>query len=729
MKKTCIALYITAIITMAVITIVEKYQGTGFVSTHCYGAWWFSLLWAMLAAAAIFYIIQQRMRRWWLITLHASFVLILLGALLTHLTSQRGVVHLRTGVPTNNYTIWENGEIHERILPFTLTLNKFEMSLHPGTNAPADYTSQVTLIDGDKQSDFVVSMNNIHSYRGIRFYQMSYDRDGLGTTLTTNHDPYGIPVTYTGYALLFISLIYMLIDPRGTFRRLLRMLSVLALLQIALPGNAQTTLPPTTAAKIGELHILYNDRICPLQTYALDFTKKLYGKSHYGPYTAEQVLTGFIFWGDEWCNEPIVRIKGGDLKHTLDLPDYASVNSFFVPAMGGYILGPYVEQYYQGNHDGFHKQAAQIDDRLNLIMQLRRGAPLKVFPWTSRKQTVWLAPTDAMPSDMPADHQQYVANVFTLLLQEAQAGNFARMEEIVDKMLRYQQANAGTTLPSERVTAAERLYNMLPLATILFMVNLTLGFLSFFLYLLQQRRNSHYLLLQRAQQGVFILSWAALSFTLALRWVICSRVPMSNGYETMLVMAWFVMIVTLLLSARSTSRSSQLGTLVLSFGFLLSGFFLLVSHINQMDPQITHVMPVLNSPLLSIHVSIIMMAYALLSLTFICALVGLLLRREAEQLAVLSRVFLYPALTTLGLGIFIGAVWANMSWGTYWSWDPKETWALITLMTYAAVVHTQSLPLFRKPLVYHAYMLAAFLTLLMTYFGVNYFLGGMHSYA
>jgi ABC-type transport system involved in cytochrome c biogenesis permease subunit len=167
---------------------------------------------------------------------------------------------------------------------------------------------------------------------------------------------------------------------------------------------------------------------------------------------------------------------------------------------------------------------------------------------------------------------------------------------------------------------------------------------------------------------------------------------------------------------------------------LLSGFFLLVSHISQMDPQIGHLMPVLRSPLLTLHVSIIMTAFALLSLTFICGLTGIAFhytkrKEQTDVLATLSRVFLYPALTTLGFGIFIGAIWANVSWGTYWSWDPKEVWALITFMVYAVVVHTQSFRAFQRPLTYHIYVTLCFLTILMTYFGVNYFLGGMHSYA
>jgi ABC-type transport system involved in cytochrome c biogenesis permease subunit len=189
----------------------------------------------------------------------------------------------------------------------------------------------------------------------------------------------------------------------------------------------------------------------------------------------------------------------------------------------------------------------------------------------------------------------------------------------------------------------------------------------------------------------------------------------------MLFLAWSIMLMALIVN--------RWFSIMLTFGFLLSGFFLLVSHISQMDPQISHLMPVLNSPLLTIHVSVIMMSFAFLAFTFICGITAFIIRKQAEELKLLSQLFLFPALTTLGLGIFIGAIWANVSWGTYWSWDPKETWALITFMVYAVAVHEQSLQFLRKPQNYHLFMTLAFLTILMTYFGVNYFLGGMHSYA
>ena len=276
-------------------------------------------------------------------------------------------------------------------------------------------------------------------------------------------------------------------------------------------------------------------------------------------------------------------------------------------------------------------------------------------------------------------------------------------------------------MPSATQYKAERINNAFPFATILFMVNLTLGFIALFYTIYRMTRKKGIKFLNYVLPSLLVVSFLTLTFGLALRWIISGNVPMSNGYESMLTVAWFVMLISIVLQFRIR--------MVMVFGFLLSGFFLLVSHINQMDPAIGQMMPVLNSPLLSLHVSVIMMSYALLSLTFICGVMGIALRSHGEELQALSRVFLYPALTTMGIGIFIGAIWANVSWGTYWSWDSKETWALITFMIYAVIVHTQTLPVFRKPLVYHVYITFAFLSIVMTYFGVNYFLSGMHSYA
>lgn len=752
-KKIIFILYILVLVCMAAATIVEKSQGTDYAHAHYYGAWWFILIWAVLAALGAFYIIKRKVKCASTLALHLSFIIILLGALLTHVSAKRGMIHLRIGQPTDTYMAQDEEQgMKEEKLPFSLCLKKFEAKMHDGTNAVADYSSKFTVIDGDDKSEGEVSMNNIYSHRSYRLYQSSYDEDGKGSVLAINADPYGIPVTYTGYALLFISLVWMLFDPKGGYRRLLKspLLKKGALITalILSMGNIQTlhaesatsnlpnaVLPKETAEKFGELQILYNDRICPLQTFALDFCKKIYGARSYQGLTAEQVLSGWVFYGNTWANEPFIKIKSGEMKTAMNLPDYTSLNTFFNREMGGYTIGQYVQEYYNGQQDKFHQQAADIDGKIQIIMELREGVSLKVLPYTFTKNvkatkdhpfikagtTTWFSPVDKLPQAVEHQHALYIRNVFSLLNGDVKAGNTSRVNEFFAKMKKYQEVSSGNSLPTATQYKAERINNAFPFATILFMANLTLGFIALFYTIYRMTKKREIKALNIALPILLGVSFLALTLGLALRWIISGNIPMSNGYESMLTVAWFVMLISILMQLRIR--------IVMVFGFLISGFFLLVSHINQMDPAIGQMMPVLNSPLLSIHVSIIMMSYALLSLTFICGIMGICLRSHGEELQALSRIFLYPALTTMGFGIFIGAIWANVSWGTYWSWDSKETWALITFMIYAVVVHTQSLPVFHKPLVYHIYITLAFLSIAMTYFGVNYFLTGMHSYA
>ena len=406
-------------------------------------------------------------------------------------------------------------------------------------------------------------------------------------------------------------------------------------------------LPKESADRFGRLMVLHNSRICPLQTLAIDFTKNLYGKASYNGYTPEQVLTGWTFYADDWMQEPMLRLKGAEMRDRLQLPEYVPVSQFFNSAMGGYTLGPYVQEYYGGNHDAFHSQVAAIDNKIQLIMELRNGSLLKLFPYTNKGKTTWFAPTDDLPNAMDREHQQFVRSICLLLGDCALASDYTQMDAVVGKMLKYQQKNGGASMPSDRRVAAERIYNRIPFATILFMLCLAMGIISFLYAIIRMCRED-------------------------------------NG-------------------------ANNVGT----------------------DAD-----PVLNSPLLSVHVSIIMMGFAMLSFTFISGLTAILLRlvsRTAQpkmvQLQQLSLVFLYPALAALGIGIFIGAIWANVSWGEYWGWDPKEVWALITFMIYAIPLHARSVAQLRRPTAFHLFMTLAFLTLVMTYFGVNYFLGGMHSYA
>ena len=702
---------------MAIATFIEKYQGTEYVHTHVYGSVWFVMLWMVMAVSAVAYILRRHVRSVPVLLLHFALLLILLGALLTHVTSWQGFVHLRQGLPTSICMEQHSDNLtSERNMPFFLRLDTFSIRYYSGTQAPSDYVSHFTVSDANGSIADSVSMNNIASVGSIRLYQSSYDEDMQGTTLSINCDPWGIPVSYAGYLLLFISQLLVLANPHGRFRRLLRstasggkvvaVLFGVCLFCAASPTRAAKTMSAAQADEFGRLNMLYGERICPVQTFAIDFTRKLYGKGHYKGYSAEQVLAGFLFFPDEWAREPIVRIKSAAVREHFHMPAYASLSQFFT-AGHRYLLGPALHEYFAGNTDKLYQEVVKLDERIMLIMQLSRGSTMKLFPF----QGVWYSPHDPLPASMEDGRRQYVFEALEVLGGYLKEGKQSQADEMLQKMQLYQRTYGASDIPSPTRLQAERIYNAFPFATILFMVCLTAGLLS-----LVPRRPMRLLCLT-----VLVVAFLSLTLCLALRWIVSGTIPMTNGYETMLLMAWIIMLASLLVYRRFS--------IILTFGLLLSGFLLLVSHLGQMDPQISNLMPVLASPLLSLHVSTIMMAYALLALTAASGAYGLWFRQSESEMHRLSLLLLYPALFMLTTGIFIGAIWANQSWGRYWGWDPKEVWALITMMVYAIPLHSASFTAFQRPRFYHAYMLLAFLSILMTFFGVNYFLGGMHSYA
>lgn len=742
LKKTTFALLYLVMACMAAATFVEKLHGTSFARLHVYGSSWFVLLWSVLTLTSVAYIVRRRVRRASTVALHASFVLILCGALLTHLLSARGSIHLRTGQTVSTF-VADDGRGGTKVerLPFTLRLDTFRIVCHEGTDAPADYVSELTLTSGGRSLPARVSMNRIFVHSSTRLYQASYDADGGGSVLAVNRDPWGTGVTYAGYALLFVSLLWMLLDPHGRFRTLLRHpllrsgLGALALAALPCAARSAAVLPGPTAERMGRLYVEHGGRICPLQTLALDFTRKIHGTDSYDGHTAEQVLLSWVFWSDEWDAEPIIRVKSRALRQYAGLDEYVPFRTFFTGRGGSYLLGPLVMEYYSGRRDELHKAAAEVDDKLQLVFALRRGTLFRVFPHTAGGRTRWYAPTEALPEGMQRPCSLFVRNAFNRLNAEAARNDFGSFEATVGQMASFQRQNAGRSLPRPAAVRAELAYNAMPPLAWLWRLDLTFGLamLAFSLWRLTGRAAGRRLasVMRHGSAGLLALSLAWLSVLLVLRGLVSGRVPMSNGYETMLLLAWCTQLVALAFCRRME--------LLAPFGLLLSGFFLLVSSLGMMEPQMSPMMPVLASPLLSVHVSLVMMGFALLAFTFLCGVAGLLMpvlgsdraagRRQAEALRVVSQLFLYPAMALLGAGIFTGAIWANVSWGSYWNWDAKEVWALITFLFYAVALHDASLPFLRTARGYHLYVVAAFSTVLMTYFGVNYYLGGLHSYA
>ena len=720
---------ITAI--MMVATVVEKQHGSDFVREYIYGARWMVALWGASALLSLFYIIKQQLYKQLLtFALHLSFLMILAGAVVTYLFGIQGRVHLREGDDATTEFTLSNGQMQQ--FPFSIQLQGFELQYYEGTFAPMDYVSHIEVLDGTQTHEGVISMNNIFRYRGYRFYQSGYDRDGKGTSLSISYDPYGIGITYSGYAMLLITMIAFFFQRGSTFRRLLRhpalrrgLLTVAVLVSAINASATPQTLPREVAAEFGNLHIYYNDRICPLQTLARDFTAKLYGKTSYEGLTAEQVLTGWFFFYDDWKHEPMIKIKGGEVRRLLGIEGaYARLTDF--TDRNGYRL----DAALQGEGVENRRNAESANEKFNLVSMLCTGSLLKIYPYNESdgEQAVWYSLADQLPRTMPYEQWLFIGNSLNLVAEQVARRDYTQVTTLVDKIRQYQLREAPTAVPKPWLFRAEQLYNESNYNRPLAMACLTLGIICFMLFVMYDGAKKQMRWLRLALLAIVGCVAAYLTFNIALRWMVSGHVPLSNGFETMQFMAWCSVVLTLLFAGRFR--------LALPFGLLLCGFTMLVAMMGEATPQITQLMPVLQSPLLSIHVVVIMIAYTLLAFTMLNGLTALIIRRtrpeaeqEIESLYILSRLMLYPAVFLLAAGIFIGAVWANVSWGRYWGWDPKEVWALITMMVYASALHSQSLSCFRRPIFFHAFCIIAFMTVIITYFGVNFLLGGMHSYA
>jgi ABC-type transport system involved in cytochrome c biogenesis permease subunit len=677
---------------MTAATMIEKLPGMQLAGTGIYHSAWFVILWGVMSILAVACIVKRHKSMSPLtIVMHLSFIVILAGAFITHTTSMHGQIHLRVDETSGKFTT-NGGEIRQ--LPFNVTLNKFEIDYYPGTETQMNYKSFLSFQTKDKKSNGEISMNHIYNFNNYRFYQSAYDSDGKGSILAISYDPYGIAITYTGYALLIATMTGLLVNRRGRWQNLIRKLNnksvklaaILALMIIPVGANATSvkdrTIPKETAEAIGNLYTLYNGRICPLQTLAKDFSLKLYGTSHYKGLMPEQVLAGWLIYPAEW-NE--------DRK-----PD---------------------------------RNAKKESQKMSLIESLYAGRLLKIFPYKAQDGLKWFSQGDNLPDKMPVDVWTFVRKSPDYLQETILKGNYNDANKILRKIRKYQQKTAGSTLPPEQKFIAEKTYNAWSNTRLLSIICIITGFILYIYYLfniISNKEGKHAVWM--AASIIWAILFIFLTLQIALRGYIAGHIPMSDGYETMQIMAW----ITLL----ATGIAQRKIKLFYPLGLLLGGFALLVSMLGESDPPVTQLSPVLMSPLLSSHVTIIMTAYALLGFLFLNGITAIIIHsvkreneRQIERLTDISRIILYPAVFCLATGIFIGAVWANVSWGQYWSWDPKETWALITMLIYAFAFHQNSIKHFNNPLFFHCYMTIAFLSVLVTYFGVNFILGGMHSYA
>ena len=735
--KNLILVVATAIILILITaTIVESSKGTAFVRQHIYTSAWFVVLWAALAVVAAVYIVLRKNKSnvsTSVLLVHASFLVILLGAFTSWTMAESGTIHLRQNETTSTMKD-EEGKTKE--LGFKVSLKNFNVVNYPGTDAPMDYVTTLTA----NTQEIKVSMNNIGSFDGYRFIQSGYDSDMQGTTLGVYHDPWGIGITYTGYALLFISLIATMVSKKTRIRHLYRkalslqgakawaVTALLAVSSFATSANAQemVKIDGDIADDFGKICVLYNSRITPINTVATSFVTKLCGKPTWDGLSSNQVFAGWIFDVPYWETVKMIEIKKKKAQELLGINGkWASFDDFW-DSYNNYKLDAPLKKAYKDGDTKLQKQLRDADEKFNIIRMLYGGEMLKMFPYAGKQGHMqWFAPGQPL-GNLKLDEKElvFIKKSMDYLAESIITGDKARAEEIAKKIYSYQHVRGKAVVPTKFRIYTETFYNKTNAQRLPVMLYLTLSLLLAIVSTLSLNNEKQ----KKTRLVSSVLTWVMLLHTtllLSLRWYVSGHLPMSNGYETMQFMAWATLIVTLVMQKRFLP--------VKQFGPLLSSFALLVAMITDGNPQITQLMPVLQSPLLSVHVMVIMFSYALFGLTALIGLQGLIAhhRKQEEkeqQLAALSQFLLYPAVALIAIGIFIGAIWANVSWGRYWSWDSKETWALITMLIYSAPLHAD-IKWLRKAQHMHIYMLLAFLSVLMTYFGVNYFLSGMHSYA
>lgn len=747
-------LWCLLIICMATATIVEKIEDKAGAEA-IYGSWWFAAMWGALAIVAMAYLLRKKVqKRLAVFMLHVSFVVMLAGSLVTHLTAESGTLHLRVGEPVSRYLSESNTPMP---LPFDVTLTNFEIHNYPGTDAVMDYRCNIDVRhDGDVEK-MSVSMNNIGKADGYRFYQSSYDADCLGTVLLVAYDPYGIAITYLGYLMLAVSMLWTMFSRHTRIRQLYRLATkpMLLLLLCLFPATATLSAnddaPQSRNGKtaeiahaFGKVVTMYNGRLCPINTPATEFVTKLCGKSSWDGYSADEIFMGWMIYYTEWEQRKIILVKNSEVQRILGIDGkWACVKDFYTPDNKYKLSGMANSQDISA---ATRKAIREVDEKIQVIAMFYNSEMLRIFPLEASPESVpdgrnmvqngtggrrpglvWHTPgSTELPLDIPNAEFQFINHAMDNFVKSVLVNDVEGAKVMIGKIKLYQKEKAGNVLPSAALISMEVVCNSMQSARWVVFMCLTLSLVFCILALLKNgsevRESKRWKTVSIMHLVYVLVQTSFLAVLFVLRWIVSGHVPMSNGYETMLFMSLATLVITLAVMRRIPVMKA--------FGPVVASLCMLVAMLAVGSPQITQLMPVLQSPLLSIHVALVMTAYALLAIITLIAIHSLVLSSSSKDITAntaLSQLLLYPAVVCLTLGIFVGAVWANVSWGSYWSWDPKETWALITLMIYAVPLHRSAMP--ASAAKYHLYILLSFLTVLMTYFGVNYFLTGMHSYA
>jgi len=652
-------------------------------------------------------------------------------------------------------------------LPFSIKLDKFKLERYPGSMTPSSYASDVTLIDKEKNitMPYAIYMNHILDHRNYRFFQSSYDMDEKGTILSVNHDP-GTWPTYIGYILLSLGMLWSLILPNGRFQKLLKgarklqngtAVALVASLLVFSPQNADAETPVLDAAMqkqiqaydAGHAHKFatlavqdHQGRMKPMDTIAHDVVSKITGKSSMYNIEPNQMFLGMIMQPELYQNVPIIKI--GHKKIALDLglseeSKYARFADFFDMKTNNYKLNKQVTEASRKkplDKSQYDKELIKIDERLNVSYMAYQGTLMRIFPKPNDANNKWFAPMDALKDFSKENAEKVKMSIsayFIMVAKAVEDGKWDNANLALRGIQKYQKTYGAAVLPTAKHIEMEIWYNKLGLFGKLVPVYLLMGLLLVIFAFINVLKPTF------SMKWVMRLSWAVLLTGFAvhvvgmgIRWYIAGHAPWSNAYESIVFIAAATIFAGIVLARRTP--------FALAGAAILAGVTMGVAHMSFINPEITNLVPVLKSYWLMIHVATIISGngfFGLGSMLSLLVLILFILRgkgqanmdRSIKELTNLSETALIVGLFLYTIGNFLGGVWANESWGRYWGWDSKETWAAVTILIYATVLHLRFIPSLKSAFAYNVASVWAYSTVLMTYFGVNYYLSGLHSYA
>ena len=732
-------------------TFIENDFGTQTARDLVYNAIWYEILLAAVCFNMLCVLHKAKMYKLRARTLfHLAFIIILIGAGVTRYFGIEGTMSIKEGEKSNIFTSIDE----EFKLPFYVQLDDFVVTRYPGSKSASGYSSDVTVIDKQNSITFQrqIYMNNTLSYRGYKFYQASYGDGETTSILAINKDP-GHILTYIGYALLFLGLILNLFDKKSRFWMLITKIKKMPIgsfllflclfqtpsfaysdfVQSYLDEHAKNS--KTLSKEFGKVVVQASmGRMKPLDSLNREILRKLSKKETLYGMSANQVILGMFARPDIWKKVNLISVKTPKLRTILRVPKNQKLLNFndFFHANGNYKLERYIEEATKlkpSKRGTFYNDVIKVDERINISFVVYKGKILKLFPIPDDANNKWV---DMQTMLRTFDNKELKLNAYRFH-ENVFNRNYDKAIPFLQYIKKYQDEFGSRVMPTKTSLKSEIWFNE---ADIFFRLSLVYILFGFTL-LLYSINSMFFNKLANKTMRSFIVGaiWILFlinSFAIGLRWYIGGHMPITTTYETMIIIAYFSIFAGLIFFRNSM--------LALSSSLMMAAIFMFSAYLGNIDPEITTLVPVLKSFWLNIHVSIIVASYGFFAVASMLSFITLFLfglrskkrvhiDTHIKNLSYITEAALILGMVLLVIGNFIGGIWANESWGRYWGWDPKETWTYISIIIYTMVIHFRLLKTKYDVYFFNVFSMVSFGSILMTYYGVNYYLAGLHSYA